>query len=232
MRPATHRRRAGLALTLAAAALLPPAGCTRRFYRSQADRQVEEVLTEKNVCPAWQIDQWHVYPDPLSRFADPTCDPDHPPKPHDDPCARDLSPNPQGPGKAGTGNFEGTGYIELLRLWDAQNRQDPDANAAPQPASTALPPATNTSSEEQKALRTQQPAFRLKLEQASELGIINAREFQDRREDLYFAALAVTLERFSFAAQFFATEQIVREYSGSARADRGNRWAFNGGFSV
>jgi len=53
-----------------------------------------------------------------------------------------------------------------------------------------------------------------------------AREFQDRREDLYLAALPVTLERFRFAAQAFATEQIIRT---SAGRDVGgtNTWAFN-----
>ena len=75
--------RCGLALFLTAI-LIVPAGCTRRFYRQQADKQVEEVLTEKDRDP-WKIEQWHVYPDPLARFGDPN-NPDKPPMPFDDPA--------------------------------------------------------------------------------------------------------------------------------------------------
>ena len=42
-----------LAIT-AAVSLLAPAGCSRRFYRDQADKQVEEVLTEKDRDPSLQ----------------------------------------------------------------------------------------------------------------------------------------------------------------------------------
>ena len=53
------------------------------------------------------------------------------------------------------------------------------------------------------ALRSDQKPYKLKLDQAVELAIFNSREFQDRREDLYLAALPVTLERFQFSAQAF-----------------------------
>src|SRR5439155_8985532 len=96
-------------------------GCTRRFYRNATDRDVEQVLTEKNCFDAWRIEQWHVYPDPHARFADPT-NPDRPPMPPDDPGSQALSPNPQRPGKAGVGFYESTGYLDLLANWDAINR--------------------------------------------------------------------------------------------------------------
>src|SRR2546430_6264360 len=48
-------------------------------------------------------------------------------------------------------------------------------------------------------------------EQAVELGLINSREYQDTREDLYLTALPVTMERFAFAAQFFAAGQADRK---------------------
>src|SRR5947209_10557492 len=108
-------------LLLVTALIWPASGCTRRFYRHKTDRQVEEVLTEKNVYPAWGIEQWRVYPDPRARFADPS-DPDHPPKPCDDPAAQKLSPNPQKPGPEGVGGWEGVGYLQLLANWDAANR--------------------------------------------------------------------------------------------------------------
>src|SRR5438876_1015143 len=78
---------------------LSPAGCTHTFYRNKADEEVQHVLTEKNMHPEWAIREFHVYPDPRARFADPT-NPDRPPMPPDDPASYDMSPHAQKPGKA------------------------------------------------------------------------------------------------------------------------------------
>jgi hypothetical protein len=108
-------------LCLAVGGGLAISGCTRCFYRKNADEEVSEVLAQKDKYPAWKIENWHVYADPRARFADPT-PPDCPPKPPDDPAAYDLSPNPQKPGKAGFARIEGTGYLELIARWDKENR--------------------------------------------------------------------------------------------------------------
>src|SRR5687767_1076422 len=71
-------------------------GCTRRFFRKQADQEVEAILKEKDKYDFWKIDNYHIYPDPRSRFAD-SQNPDRPAMPPDDPAARDLAPNPQRP---------------------------------------------------------------------------------------------------------------------------------------
>jgi hypothetical protein len=72
------------------------------------------------------------------------------------------------------------------------------------------------------------PAYRLKLEQASELALFNSREFHTRREDLYLSALPVSLERFAFATQFFAASETIREAVGSRTVNGpGNRWRQN-----
>src|SRR5258708_27138525 len=84
-RPALH-------LALGAGLIVEAGGCTRRYFRKQADEEVSEVLAQKDKYPAWAIEDWHIYPDPRARFADPT-DPDRPPKPPDDPAAYNLSPN-------------------------------------------------------------------------------------------------------------------------------------------
>ncbi len=101
--------------------VLAMAGCTRSFFRTHADSDVENILTEKNTCPAWAIEHWHAYPDPRARFADPT-DPDHPAKPPDDPAAANNSPYTQHPYKAGITRVEGKGYLALLAQWDKDNR--------------------------------------------------------------------------------------------------------------
>ncbi|MCS7047586.1 MAG: hypothetical protein NZO58_14610, partial [Gemmataceae bacterium] len=107
--------------SILAIGLLLNTGCTRRFYRNQADREVAAILGEKNVIPNAIIENYHPYPDDRARFADPT-NPDRPPMPPDDPYARFLAPNPQKPRHAGVGRIEGDGYLRLLAAWDAENR--------------------------------------------------------------------------------------------------------------
>jgi outer membrane protein TolC len=244
-------------LALTFLSLLGTSGCTRNFYRKQADKEVEAVLHEKDVDQAWKIEQFHVYPDPRARFADPS-NPDRPPMPPDDPGAYDLAPQPQKPGKQGVAYVEGTGYLELLKAWDAENRQEAEAakakekEKAAQDGKAPVVPTLATESQAPEGVPAPQPAaetksprlaaalstplqrspdrrpFLLKLEQASEMGLFNSREFQDRREDLYLTALPVTLQRFGFAAQGYFLEQIIREHTGSqTTAGDHNTWRAN-----
>ncbi len=92
------------------------------------------------------------------------------------------------------------------------------------PAPRILPAEVPSSSAENGAFRT----FLLNMEQAVLLAVLNSREFQSRREDLYLSALPVTAERFSFTAQFFAWETAIREVTGAdTAAGPGNRWRFD-----
>jgi len=109
-------------LSLALAGVLLGSGCTRPFYRKGADKEVSEVLANKDKFAEWKIDNWHVYPDPRARYAD-NSDPDHPAKPPDDPASYCMSPNPQKAGKPGVERIEGNGYLELLANWDKENRE-------------------------------------------------------------------------------------------------------------
>src|SRR5262249_13780618 len=56
--------------------------------------------------------------------------------------------------------------------------------------------------------------FLITLDQAVELGVINSREYQFVREDLYLLTLPVTLQRFSFAWQWTAIENAIRQFAG------------------
>src|SRR5689334_12053914 len=118
------RRLACAAVALGCAAGL--SSCTRSYFRRAADKEVDAVLCEKDKYPQWGIQQYHVYPDPLARFADPT-DPDRPPMPPDDPAAWDLAPHPQRPILKGYAYWQGTGYLELMRRWDTENRARAEA---------------------------------------------------------------------------------------------------------
>src|SRR5690606_14840075 len=55
--------------------------------------------------------------------------------------------------------------------------------------------------------------FSLDLLKAIEYGVAHAREYQDRMEDLYLAALEVTLQRHLFEPRVFATTELG--YAGS-----------------
>ncbi|HEV2950012.1 MAG TPA: hypothetical protein VGX70_21725 [Gemmataceae bacterium] len=271
-----------LVLLLAGLFGLSLSGCTRRFYRNRADLEVADILTDKDQFPEWQIDQYHVYPDPRARFADDT-NPDRPPMPPDDPASAEMAPNPQKPGHAGVQLIEGSGYLELLSAWDTENRAEAAASKKAE-AINAGSPIRNVAAgdsdlsessgesqirtvagqdadqkpedrpkekpEMQKGFGSEQTAapattslssppgsprpYLLKVEQAVELGLINSREYQDARENLYMTALPVATERFSFAAQFFAFGQAVRQWSGTQTpGGHQNNWSLgsNVGFS-
>jgi outer membrane protein TolC len=201
---------------------LPGLGCTRHFFRKRADKDVEQLLTEKNVFEPWQIENWHVYPDPRSRFADPS-DPDHPPLPPDDPAAQYLSPNPQKPHpRDNIGRIEGTGYLDVIAAWDAMNR----ANRPPE-----LPPveaATPTMSPTPPDPCPPPKSYLINLQQSCELGLFNSRDYQDQRENLYLTALPVSLQRYGFAAQFFALGNAGFQSGADGSLAPGQRW-FGGG---
>src|SRR4051794_28073903 len=86
--------------------LIGHTGCTRLFYREKADHEAENIIKSKDHAPNAKVEQFHVYPDPRARFADPT-KPDRPPMPPDDPYTASVCPNPQHPGKAGIAYIEG-----------------------------------------------------------------------------------------------------------------------------
>jgi hypothetical protein len=216
--------------------LVLQSGCTRRFFRDRADREVSSVISQKD--PSGEMASWSIYPSPDSRFADPS-NPDRPIMPPDDPLARELSPNPQKPyHHSGVGYVEGTRWLEFLKNWDEVNRLEAGETIPPPEAATDFADPNKPEKNQEnldldsydKSLLTKQRPYRLKLEQALELSLINAREYQDRREDLYTAALPVTLERFNLAAQFFGTENIVRAWSGRDVTNGPlNRWTLDSG---
>lgn len=75
-------RQTAIWLALGAIAML--GGCTRAFYRNQADEQVYALVQEKACDPRWEIPDYTIQPDPRARFYNPY-DPDFQPMPPDDP---------------------------------------------------------------------------------------------------------------------------------------------------
>jgi hypothetical protein len=241
-----------LMVMLLGALTLLPGGCTRRFFRTRTDQEVEGLFKQKDKYDDWKIEQMHVYPDPRARFADWT-NPDRPPKPPDDPAAYDLSPNPQKGKLVGIKYIEGENYLDLMARWDMENRKrkaEEAAKAPPRdvadvekmvgedktPAELEREIDAKIEAELAQGLAAAPPAdyvplhpFLLTLDQTVELGFFNSRDFQSVRENLYLSALPVTLERFSFAAQPFLFGNIIRQSQGGLSTDPGpsNGWAAN-----
>jgi hypothetical protein len=79
--------RAGLALLVLA--MLISSGCSRAFYRRQADVDAYRLVREKADHPHWRLDDYTIAIDPRSRMYDPFCL-DCPPMPPDDPTSHQL----------------------------------------------------------------------------------------------------------------------------------------------
>ena len=215
---------AGPGLVVVLGLLAGIAGCTRTYFRKAADNEVEGILAEKDTEPLWKIEQFHVYPDARARFADPS-NPDHPPMPPDDYAAFARSPHPQQPGKAGVGYVRGTAWLDMIRVWDADNRQRREAADGASSAEEGGEKASSNVTAAKTArrpiatfldepLKAREPGFLLNLDQSIELGVLNSPQYQTFREQLYEAALPVTQQRFNFAFQWAASEDFIREWAG------------------
>src|SRR5262245_46195267 len=71
------------------ALLLSLAGCSRPFWRTQADFDTYHLLFEKTADARWDVPRLSVEADPRSRIFDPF-DPDLEPLPPDDPVAHQF----------------------------------------------------------------------------------------------------------------------------------------------
>ena len=148
------------------------AGCSRSYYRESADRETYPIVAERVTSPASAVGRIQVEPYPRSRLADPT-NPDHPPKPPDDPSAAAFMAHP---GKLrGAHGWEKDGL--LARIEPGGWEQALGANAA----------GTVT----------------LTQTKAAELALLNSREYQTQLEAVYLEALALTLNRFEFDLRWF-----------------------------
>ncbi len=64
-------------------------GCSRAFYREQADADAYSLIDQKKCDPRWPLEGYTIEVNPLSRMYDPF-NPDYPPLPPDDPTAHTL----------------------------------------------------------------------------------------------------------------------------------------------
>jgi hypothetical protein len=158
-------------------------------YRQKADHDVYSALSQK--AELLGIDPTHFAP---SIDPDPASrffdpsNPDRPPMPPDDPLSHELMRKVDGKNGADTWQKEGVPEPTRPREWEKLLSKDA---AGP---------------------------LRLDLRGAVRLSLLNSRDFQREKEDLYLSALDVTFERFQFSPRL-ATGQTGRaEWDGKYRA--------------
>jgi outer membrane protein TolC len=113
---------------------------------------------------------------------------DHPPKPPDDPSAAVFMARPGG--MRGARNWEKDGVTDQIEPEGWELALDLDEKGV----------------------------LQLNQQKAVELALLDSREYQTALEDVYLAALALTLNRFEFALQWFGTNSTAFTHFGSGGA--------------
>tara|TARA_R110002072_G_C7978288_1_gene535808 strand:+ start:13378 stop:16515 length:3138 start_codon:yes stop_codon:yes gene_type:complete len=151
------------------------AGCSREWYRDQADEEVACLIEEK-ATPEWDVPFQSVEMDPRSRFHD-AYDKVNPPMPPDDPASHELMHYVDGK----------NGWDKWHKNGDITDLENPDWK---QQLNQYVPV-------------DEQGQVILDLEGAVRLAKIHSTTWQDSVETLYLSALDVSTERFRLDTQFF-----------------------------
>lgn len=151
------------------------AGCSREWYRDQADEEVACLIEEK-ATPEWDVPFQSVEMDPRSRFHD-AYDKVNPPMPPDDPTSHELMHYVD----------DKDGWDEWHKNGDITDLENPDWQAM---LGQYVPV-------------DDQGQILLSLDGAVRLAKIHSTTWQGSVETLYLSALDVSTERFRLDTQFF-----------------------------
>ena len=187
---------------LAVTLMFVGSGCSRMFWRSQADFDSYNLLQRKQFDPRWTIPRTTVDADPRSRFFDPF-DPDCAPLPPDDPAASQYMQMVHGM----------RGYKSWHEFGESMSVENPGwlANFGMAPyepyvnydLSDGLTTVSSSSEEVSKESREIVPTIEnLTLAQAIELANINSRDYQTQIENAYLSALQLTFDQFQFNVRY------------------------------
>lgn len=177
-----------VSLLLAGTLLAYAPGCTRTKYRLAADREVYDVIAERNFDPRWAATDYSIDIDPRSRYFDPY-DPDRPPMPPDDPQLHQYMEVVDG--KKGWKHWNDFG--ERLELENPTWRE-------------ALG---------QYVELNEKGEIKLDVDTALKLAYVHSPSHQNQLETLYLSALDVTTERFRLDTQFFGGYDARFAHNGS-----------------
>lgn len=157
-------------------------GCTRRFWRLQAENDTYEAISEKQNNPHWQLPRIGLQADPRSRFHNPY-DPDCEPLPPDDPAAHKFMHCADGK----------QGYKHWHDFGDTATVENPQWL---EPYSVLINGGDLSASHNQVNIP------RLNLTDSLELTYIHSREYQTQLEDVYLTALSLTEQRYLLNTRF------------------------------
>lgn len=174
-------------VALLALSVLP--GCSRNFWRSQADFDTYNQLLMKTRDPRWDLPRVTVDADYRSRFYDPF-DLAKPPLPPDDPAAHEYMHMVDGM----------TGYKSWHKFGQLMSVENPQwlENIGYAPRIEQASWETN----EGDSTEPIPSVFDLTLPQAIELANIHNREYQFQIENAYLSALALTFQQFQYNVRY------------------------------
>lgn len=178
-------------LSLGLLLLASSTGCSRTFWRNQADKDSYLALTEKLNDPRWALPRIDVTADPRSRFFDPY-NPDAEPLPPDDPAAHVYMHWADG----------WHGYKGWHKFGDLMSVENPQWLANFGWSTDNIDPLTGEVVPPLPELKN------VKLREAVELAQIHNRDYQFEIENVYLAALAVTFQRFQFGVRYLGTNGL------------------------
>ncbi len=183
--------------------LLMACGCSRGFWRTQADFDALNLLESKQFDPRWDIPRTTVDADPRSRFFDPY-DLDCEPLPPDDPAANQYM----------TWLHGMHGYKSWHKFGESMSVENPQwmANFGLQPDTfhdgfsksdglTTTGPDVPPPSASKPMKHTIE---NMTLEQAIELASIHSRDYQTQLENLFLSSLQLSLDQFQFNVRYLA----------------------------
>ncbi len=179
-----------LAAGLLLAMLLPHSGCSRVWYRQDADEAAYGLIGAANHDPRWALPDYNIYPNPKSRFAS-EWPVDYPAMPPDDPT-----------------NHKYMEWVDNKKAyaWDERFNHTPYVE---NPAWTMFLPCDRDGcivlDQEQAAVQA---------------ALLNNRDYQEQLEELYLSALDVSFERFRFDTQFFGGNSVFYTADGRVRSGR------------
>ena len=159
-------------------------GCSRSYWRKQADEKTYTLLDNKIDNPNWPIPPVDLNRDPRSRFFDPY-NPDKPPLPPDDPTAHEYMHCVYGM----------HGYKHWHKFGDTATVENP---CWLEPFGLSEEVVNNNYS----APGVLPELRKLTLEESIDLSYIHSRDYQLQLENLYLSALQLTFEQFRFDVQF------------------------------
>lgn len=200
------KRHRAIGLWVGSLLLLLATGCSRNFWRTQADFDALTLLENKQFDPRWDIPRTTVDADTRSRFYDPY-NLDFEPLPPDDPAANQYM----------SWVYGMRGYKSWHKFGESMSVENPQWLAAfgLQPdtfhdifrATDGITdvPVDSLSTPEIDAERLAPTIEDLTLEQAIELASIHSRDYQTQLENLFLSALQLSLDQFQFNVRYLGS---------------------------